>query len=264
MVGLYLVGRKVQYDVDPLNILGGVVLLELCIWPTLVVNVSFIMSTIATAGILWLYTPIKTSVQKLFSSARVPDAFVSSVSLSMAASAAVAIPSSIIFESLPLLAVVSNVVVVPLFLALMCSGLLSLTFSVVSTELAEIVALPGEASCNLALSVLELIQSVQPQMPLSSMVIIALLYLVGTVWIIKEGTWLSLSIRSLILMTLIGSLTHLAANEPLGVYFVRNDRGLEVKVLHPTTRSVRFSVRMRNGSVFVRSRDALRPDSTSP
>ena len=256
MACAFYIGRKLEYDVDALNILGGTVLVELVVWPSLILSASFLLSTIATAGIIWLYSPWSKLLARATGTSRVFRFLSPSIAVSSAASTSVALPSSILFGGLPLLAPISNVLIVALFMTTMCSGILAVLCSPVSASMAQMAAVPGEICVSLAFGIMGLIDSLQPSVQTSGIVFLALLYAAGLLWLLVSHSARGLLIRAGI-MAVIVFIASASTHRNLGGLYCKVDgRGLSGIVIGTNNRGVNFSLTTKNGALFVRSKHA--------
>lgn len=110
-----IVARWREWDVDGLNLLAGSVLVLTTSDPWSLDTASTILSVSAVAGILVLAPLWKRYAMMLApSSSRSIAACVSAVSVSVAASTAIVLPSLITFEQVAVFSVIANGIVVPL------------------------------------------------------------------------------------------------------------------------------------------------------
>lgn len=114
MAGI-VVGMAYERDIDSWNIFGAAVAVMVCFDPVLPWRTGFQLSAAGVAGILLFSTPLRDLLERVSTTLWAPArAMRSLLSVSMAASAGVAIPSAITFGSVALVSPIANLLVVPL------------------------------------------------------------------------------------------------------------------------------------------------------
>lgn len=142
MAGMMIVSRMIARPSHPINLLLFALGLELMIWPLHVLDVGFILSYLSMAGILAAYGALHNPLQDLFKSRkanivkRVSDTLSSTIGAQLATAPVVAL----LFGRVPALAIVANVIAIPLFSILVVLILFLLLFDQVSFVAASVIA----------------------------------------------------------------------------------------------------------------------------
>lgn len=124
MAAAAVVGSFRQRHLDHLNLLGAATLAALLIAPAMIMSPSFVLSTIATYGIL-VFHPMWAQALK------VPRSLRSALALNLAACGVMGIPTVLLLDNIAMLAPIANLVVVPFMTMAMIGGIVLVTIGMV-------------------------------------------------------------------------------------------------------------------------------------
>ena len=124
MAGAAVIGSFRQRHVDHLNLLGASTLAAVLMTPAMIMSPSFLLSSIATYGIL-VVQPQWATALKIHRYLR------STLSLNFAACGVMALPTVLLLDSVAILAPFANLVVVPLMTMAMIGGIALVTLGTV-------------------------------------------------------------------------------------------------------------------------------------
>lgn len=152
----------IERQIYPLNILSFSIIILLIIKPTLIYSPGFQMSVASVGGIILLFNPIKNLFRLFIKSENyLIDKILSSLSLTISASASVTPIVAYYFDIVSFVSPLANLFVVPLISLAFVFGILSIFFSFISFQIAEIYAL----STNFLISISEQINSFSISLP---------------------------------------------------------------------------------------------------
>ncbi len=255
-------GRVRQQEVDLVNLLGLTILLELVIWPTLLLRPSFLLSTAVTAGLLW-WVPLLVKTIRRCSKRRWLQRVAPMLSVHLVASAASALPGAIMFGSLSLTAPVINLVVVPMMMLALVATVCVLVAGCLSSTLAEILSWTPTVLVNLSEQVIQTAATYTPDVPAHVLPLAALAVTGAVLWSLRSYRARGFVIRLTIGGMIILGLLQTPGSDDHGVVCRRISDRIDVRV--STAVGVRnFSVGQRYGRPFVRSYHAGHSSDPGP
>jgi competence protein ComEC len=252
-----LLGRVLQRDVDILNLLGGSVLIQILIEPTMVFNHGFILSTCATFSILTLGFDLRrVLIACLEHRTRWKRGLVNMLSINLSATAGVALPAALLYGQAPIYSPLTNCIVVPLFSAAIILGIIAviLCTALPSFFTLQAVAFLPDTIIRAAVKVVEAASSITPDLTQPTAVLIAIGTILSILWISHSATFrviLSKVTISIVLM----AFAMLIAQPRVSEFVISpTHSGLRMYVASPKEQRL-VQLRLRNGVVFVRSRE---------
>jgi ComEC/Rec2-related protein len=124
MAAAAVIGSFRQRHVDHLNLLGAATLVALLVAPAMIMSPSFLLSTIATYGILVIQPQWQQAL-------KVPRSLRSTLALNLSACGVMGLPTVLLLDSIAMLAPIANLVVVPLMTIAMIGGIALVTIGTV-------------------------------------------------------------------------------------------------------------------------------------
>ncbi len=245
-----LIGRVRERDVDALNLLGAATLIVLLCDPTMIVNTSFLLSTIATYGILVLYP---MWYQRL-GGHRILR---SSMALNLAACGVMTMPSLLLLDTIALAAPMANLIVVPLLSAGMIAGIVLLPCADLPIAGAS-VAWCLESLIQGAMWCIDVFSAVPSPFTIIQSTVVALSFSVLLIWPCLPGRPRAFVVRvGISIVWFVGALT--MPIEKRSTIQVRPfNNGVEIVVVDGWQYRT-ATITTKYGAVFVRSRDAADP-----
>lgn len=260
------IGRLRQTSVDGLNILGATTLLQVWVWPSLIVRPSFILSTVVTAALLWGVPRWRTALQHCIVRSRPWKRHVATaVAVSMAATAGSVIPTAVLLQQVSLVGPIANLLFMPgITLAMLC-GMATVALSTVWWQGAAMMAWTTDMIMLAHLEAIRWFASVLPAVEATPLIAVAVF--VATWWpartqhLLGWRTLCSRSFAAWMIVILIVGATGALDSKSDGVTVVERRGSLRIqasaKYDTATVQRVCF-IGLRNGRPFVRLRnDAL-------
>ena len=245
------VARIRQRGSDGLNLLGASILLEITIWPTAVLQPSFLLSTVVTAGLLWCIPMVQAFLSTL-SSYRWWRRAATVLSVHLAATIAATVPVAMLFESVSVLAPAVNVLVVPIMMLSLVSTVLGLLVSLLSDGVADVLFWTPSTLVRLANTVISSAADATPSIHAPAVPLVAVAYTTGLLWTIQGRRVRDVVVR-VVLSTIIVVLTSLSIPEDGGGVACRR-LGSRIEVRATVDTAVRRCIMgLRYGRPFVRS-----------
>lgn len=172
-------GRHSERDVDGMNLLGAAILVMVVLDPALPWRISAQLSVCGVLGILLLTRPMMDMLHRCsWTDVAAVRPLRMSLSVSLAASAGVAIPSALTFDAVSIISPLANIVVVPLLsTAMLCGGL------AVATPGGDAYAAIAELCVRWSVRVTDVMLDVNLDVPWS--VPMAIVLTAGTAWIAR-------------------------------------------------------------------------------
>lgn len=253
MSALGLYGRLFERRIDMLNILGAVIILQLLLQPTLILRPSFVLSSIATAGIISTYqlfvdlfkqctvhrSKVKTIVQKLLSAG-------------LSANVGVVVPCAVLFKSLAVLSIPMNMVVTGAFTAILISGVLLVTVGWFIEPVAVAAASSANALISAVVPIVQFAQEVSPKVNGNVSVLLACISVAGSLWMLGAYRWRTICIRCVLVLALMWACSFSLSQSQVGVAVAVRENTVVV-VAQAKDREVRYLLGKQYGTVFVRS-----------
>lgn len=255
MCALVLVGRLMQRSVDNANVIGAVIIIHLLYDPAAFNNVGFVLSNAAMLGIV-LVTP--KLIQAWYRIADVRTRLYTRagefLSLNLAASAAVGVPSALFFGGFALWSPIVNILVVPLMSIAMIAGMLMLSVGNLGIAVADGCGFAAHGCIQLSEVIVRAASESTPLFDQRLAVVVAAGFLCTVLWLCLARTIRGYAVRCLggILLTMACAIQ--LPSPPQGVFVKTSVGGLEVLV-DDGVRSRRASIGTRFGIPFVRSLD---------
>ncbi|MBI2793501.1 MAG: ComEC/Rec2 family competence protein [Ignavibacteria bacterium] len=252
-----LLGRVLQRDVDVLNLLGGSVLIQVLIEPTMVFNHGFILSTCATFSILTLGFDLRrVLIACLEHRTRWKRGLVNMLSINLSATAGVALPAALLYGQAPIYSPLTNCIVVPLFSAALILGIIAviLCTALPSFFTLQAVAFLPDTIIRAAVKVVEAASSITPELTQPTAVLMAIGTMLSILWISHSVTFRAILSKVTISSALMAFAILIAQPRVNQLVISPTHSGLQMYVASPTEQR-EVQLRMRNGVVFVRSRE---------
>lgn len=239
-----LIGRIRERDVDAHNLLGGATLLVLMFSPSMITNASFLLSAIATYGIL--------SVVPCWSEVLPGPFWLRSIlALNLSASGIMAVPGLLVLESLPIAAPLANLLVVPMLSFALAAGMLFLPFSnmpAVAPHLAWWIELLVQGASRVSI----FIADITPSFSRPQSAVIACCYAALLLWPVVNRHRRAVLTRMLVASVWVAVLVNMSFGNTIGCVVTATNNGVRiVTTLHDDVR-IAF-IEQRYGAVFVRS-----------
>ncbi len=133
MAIMILFAKTLDRKIDTGSLLGMVCLLALIYKPTWLLDISFQLSFVASAGLIYLYPPIKSKID--FS----PDFISSAISLTLAVQLALAPFLATYFNQISLLSFIANIIVLPVLELCLLASLIGLPLFYILKPLGSII-----------------------------------------------------------------------------------------------------------------------------
>lgn len=239
-----LIGRIRERDVDAHNLLGGATLLVLMISPSMITSTSFLLSTIATYGILSVVPRWREILPG-------PYWLRSVLALNLSASGVMTIPGVLLLDSLPIAAPVANLLVVPLLSLALTAGLLFLPFSEVPA-MAPHLAWWIEGLVQGAVSVANITSDITPTFSRPQSAVIACCYTALILWPVIDRHRRAVLTRVFAAAMWIVALLTMSFGDTIGCLVTASHNG--VRIVTTLQEDVRVAfIEQRYGAVFVRS-----------
>lgn len=142
MAGLIIIARLLARPSHPVNLLLFAAGVELLIWPLHILDAGFILSYLSMAGILAAYLALQQPLQDLLKAGTqtLPRRTADTMSSTIGAQVATAPTAALLFGRVPGLAIIVNVIAIPLFSLLVVLILWMLLLDPVSETAASVVA----------------------------------------------------------------------------------------------------------------------------
>lgn len=252
-----LLGRVLQRDVDVLNILGGSILIQILIEPTIVFNHGFILSTCATFSILTLGFDLRRIlIACVERRTKWKRGLVNMLAINLSATAGVALPAALLYGQAPIYSPLTNCIVVPLFSAALILGIVSV---ILCTVLPGVVALQSVAFLpdtliRAAVKVVGAASDITPELSQPTAVLIAIGTMLSILWVSHSATFRSI-LSKVTISTMLMSLAILIAPKSASQLVLSpTHNGLQMYVASSTEQRV-VQLGLRNGAVLVRSRE---------
>lgn len=193
--GLDIVGRLLERDRDDVTILSATALVMIVVDPTLPWNISFQLSMAAALGILFLAPAWGGCLRRCVIVRRSwHGTAISTWSIGMAASAAISIPSAMIFGATSLVSPLANIPVVPLMSGAMIMALCGVVIDVIGLPLHTAFTACAETMLGASNIVARWMSMAQPDH--HSAITVAVVFVIATWWIPQCSTWAHLVTRS--------------------------------------------------------------------
>lgn len=203
--GLGIVGRLLERDRDDVTILSATALVMIVMDPVLPWNISFQLSMAAALGILFLTPAWEGCLRRCIVVRRSwHGTAIATWSVGMAASAAISIPSAMIFGATSLVSPLANIPVVPLMSGAMTMALCGVVVDLVGLPFHTAFIACAETMLHLANVIARWMSMAQPDH--YSSIAVAVVFVVTTWWIPRCSTWLHLVTRgtvAAVVMTLV-------------------------------------------------------------
>lgn len=160
MGGLFLVGRLIQKPTDVLNIISAAALIILLVNPLELFQASFQLSFCAVISIIYIYQRLKiffekTAIFRRLMKTKFGEYLGSLFLVSMAAQLGTLPIVVYYFHRIPVIALVLNLIVIPLVGVVIALGFATLFFSFFSLAVAELYAHANTACINFLITVIE-------------------------------------------------------------------------------------------------------------
>ncbi|MEO6324440.1 MAG: DNA internalization-related competence protein ComEC/Rec2 [Thermoanaerobaculia bacterium] len=153
MIGLYLLARLVGRPVSLAHVIGLSALFLLLANPANIVDIGFQLTYAAVFGLLVFVAPLAALLQ----ASRVPRFLAGSLGATLGAEIAVFPIQALVFNVVPFVALVSNLVIVPLSGVFLTAGLASVPFLTASATTARIAIVPLRLLADTMLAALALL-----------------------------------------------------------------------------------------------------------
>lgn len=244
MAGAAVVGSFRQRHVDHLNLLGASTLVSVLVAPTMIMSPSFLLSTIATYGIL-VVQPQWASVLRIHRYLR------STLALNFAACGVMAVPTVLLLDSVAMLAPVANLVVVPLMTIAMICGIVLVTLGALLPFTTAPIIWCCAFSIEGALWFARVTAELSPTFSTSSAVLVAIGTAVLLIWPSVASDGRGLASRLVVAMVwLTFFVSFFRQNSTIGI--AAQDQQLLIIVDHRDQLHI-GTIFQRYGAVFVRS-----------
>ncbi|MBK6910053.1 MAG: ComEC/Rec2 family competence protein [bacterium] len=155
MAGMMITARLLHRQAHPLNLLLFAAGVELMVWPLHVLDAGFHLSYLSLAGILMSYTVLKQPLQDLLRTPRRGFGAHTTEILSATVGAQIATApiAALLFGRVPGVAIVTNLVAIPLFSFLLVLVLLLLAFDPISLSVASAIGRTVEGLVGIFIAV---------------------------------------------------------------------------------------------------------------
>lgn len=245
-----LIGRVRERDADTLNLLGAATLIVLLADPTMITNTSFLLSTIATYGILVVYP-------KWFS--RLPGRHVvrSSVALNLSACGVMTVPALLLLDMIALIAPIANLIVVPMLTAAMIAGFVLQLCADVPLFAAS-VAWCLERLIEGAVGFITMSSTVYMTFQPEKAALVALVYTALLLWPSSSGPRRAFAVRSVVSGIWFLLVVTYSEPERSSVAVRTLNNGVQIHVVCGAEQRV-ATITTKYGTVFVRSQDGTDP-----
>lgn len=251
-----LCGKLLQRNIDPLNLLGGSVLVQILVEPSMVFNHGFILSTCATFSILSLGFGLRTTLLMCVERrTHLKVGFVNIMSVNLSATAGVALPAALLYGQAPVYSPLTNFLVVPLFSAALILGVLAVALCAVLPTVFGILTVTflPEALIRGAVKIVDAAAYVTPEVSRPTAVLIAIGTMIAILWITHSITVRAILSKVTISTALMAFCISIAQTgvSHLVISPVRN--GLHLFVAGEAGQR-EVLLRLRNGGVSIRAK----------
>lgn len=243
MGGLFLLGRLIQKPTNILNIISAAALIILLVNPLELFQVSFQLSFAAVISIIYIYQRLrkffeKTAIFRTFTKSKFGEYAGSLFLVSLAAQLGTLPIVVYYFHRIPVIALVLNLVVIPLVGVVIALGFATLFFAFISGSIAQLYAHTNTAFLNFLISVIEKAEKIKYgsfEVPSINLAVIFIYYVL--LWLIlnvEKKTYRKALVYSILILVNVG-IFHgaLADNKWLEVTFFDVGQGDAALVTFP-------------------------------
>lgn len=250
---LMLCGRLWQRNPDVLNVLGGVVLIQLLADPYSVRNAGFILSTTAMLGIVLILPRLHDRLLAcVVLGGRGKKWLIGAVALNLSAGAAIGLPAALIFGAYAPWSVPVNLIVVPLLsLAMMC-GFLQICLGWILPVLSVGIAFTAEVTIGAAEIAVQTAASHTPLFSPRNAILLSLTTLLWVLWLCTMSAYRQGLYRTVVIMLIYVGVGIHTPEPPNGVWMRAYGEQVELHAVLGN-RHRRAILGMKNGIPFVRS-----------
>lgn len=196
---LVIIGRARQRDVDALNLWSCAIMLMICSDATVITATSFVLSASATFGLIVLNRPLYIALERsTIRRRRWTRPVHRAVAVTLAATAAISIPSALYFDAVSVVSPVANLIVVPVMSAGMLFTIVALCCVPFSESMAHVYGNVAEQLLRCSDVITSWFAALQPAANGHRSIALAICLTMGIVWLAGCTTWHAMMRRAII------------------------------------------------------------------